>query len=77
MTFRELIKECWLVVETFFSVFWSIRNIRKIYVKEVTRNHNLTNTEKLVRIKAIFRQEKEFRDMAAERLNEYFKERYK
>lgn len=77
MTFRELLKEIWLVIETHFVVFWRIRNIRNIALKEVTRNPNLTKPEKLVRINAIFRQEKELRDVAVERLKEFFKERYK
>lgn len=77
MTFRELLKEIWLVIETHFVVFWRIRNIRNIALKEVTRNPNLTKSEKLIKLKAVFRQEKEFRDVATERLNEFFKERYK
>lgn len=76
MTIFELFHEMWLVVKTFYLAFSAIKENRNKKVKLVL-DSNMTMTEKLTQVNLLFKEEKENRKIAAKKLQDFFKERYK
>jgi len=76
MTIFEVFSEIVLVIKTFYKTFTMIKKHRDEKVKAVLAKE-LPLQEKMDLVSLLFKEEKENRQKAAKKLQDFFKERYK
>lgn len=76
MTLFEVIKEICFVLKTYYLAFSLIKEHRNKQIRDVFES-NLTLNQKIEEVGRLFAKEKENRNFAAKKLQDFFKERYK